>query len=76
MSACQTERILPLLDNILSVGEPIRDIEQSHQLFAMGDRRKQFASGFVLQSEDGVTFDTLLTGKGLEQFIQRDTDSY
>lgn len=78
LSACQTERILPLsLDNILSVGEPIRDIEQSpsnNSLWVIGGNT--FASGFVLQSEDGVTFDTLLTtGKGLEQFIQRDTDS-
>ena len=78
MSACQTERILPLsLDKILSVGEPIRDIEQSpsnNSLWVIGGNT--YTSGFVLKSEDGVTFDTLLTtGKGLEQFIQRDTDS-
>ena len=76
MSACQTERALPLsLEKILSVGEPIRDIEISPtDLFITGGNT--YSSGFLLQSVDGITFDTLLTaGKALEQMIRRDRDS-
>ena len=78
LASCQTERILPLsVEKILSVGEPIRDIEispSSNSLWVIGGNT--YTSGFVLKSDDGATVDTLLaTGKGLEQMIQRDGDS-
>lgn len=78
LGACQIERTIPLsLEKMLSVGEPIRDIEispSSNSLWVIGGNT--YTSGFVLKSEDGVTFDTLLTtGKALEQLIQRDSDS-
>ena len=78
LSACQTERALPLsLEKILSFGEPIRDIEISpsnNSLWVIGGNT--YTSGFVLKSEDGVAYDTLLTtGKALEQMIQRSSDS-
>ena len=78
LASCQTERILPLsVEKILSVGEPIRDIEispSSNSLWVIGGNT--YTSGFVLKSDDGATVDTLLaTGKGLEQIIQRDSDS-
>ena len=78
LASCQTERILPLsVEKILSVGEPIRDIEispSSNSLWVIGGNT--YTSGFVLKSDDGATVDTLLaTSKALEQLIQRDGDS-
>ena len=78
LGACQTERALPLsLEKILSFGEPIRDIEISpsnNSLWVIGGNT--YTSGFVLKSEDGIAYDTLLTTeKALEQMIQRSSDS-